>query len=147
VYRWEVTRSIDELARRLAGYGRRHGPSGLVDLGRIAAIEIVESNPHGRPVRYAISDEAGATVRLGAVRFRDAANFSGDGIEEPLERLRSCFLTPRIEPGRVVFEGHGFGHGVGLCQYGAQAMAAGGKGHREIVEWYYPGAEVRRAYV
>lgn len=38
--------------------------------------------------------------------------------------------------------GRGSGHGVGLCQWGAKGMADRGKGYREILEFYYPGAEV-----
>ena len=44
------------------------------------------------------------------------------------------------------FSGHGFGHGVGLCQYGAQSLARDGKAYAAIVEWYYPGAAIVRAY-
>ncbi len=43
---------------------------------------------------------------------------------------------------RVVFEGRGWGHGVGLSQYGAYAMALDGAGHREILSHYYRGTSV-----
>ncbi|HBE74306.1 MAG TPA: stage II sporulation protein D, partial [Subdoligranulum sp.] len=36
----------------------------------------------------------------------------------------------------------GYGHGVGLSQYGAKAMAEDGKTWQEILEWYFPGCEV-----
>lgn len=39
-------------------------------------------------------------------------------------------------------EGHGVGHGVGMCQYGAAGMAAAGAGFREILAHYYPNTEV-----
>ena len=36
----------------------------------------------------------------------------------------------------------GYGHGVGLSQYGAKAMAEGGADWREILEYYFPGCTV-----
>lgn len=43
----------------------------------------------------------------------------------------------------VVFAGHGWGHGVGMSQYGAEAMAEDGFSSQEIVEYYFTGAEVK----
>ena len=40
----------------------------------------------------------------------------------------------------------GFGHGVGLCQYGADGMAAAGFDCRQILARYYPGCETGKAY-
>ena len=42
------------------------------------------------------------------------------------------------------FAGKGYGHGVGLCQWGAREMAAQGKSYRQILDHYFPGAEIRR---
>lgn len=41
--------------------------------------------------------------------------------------------------GDFVIDGHGYGHGVGLSQYGASVMAQKGLGYRKIIEFYYPG--------
>lgn len=46
------------------------------------------------------------------------------------------------EDGRIVFRGRGAGHGVGLCQEGAAAMARGGASCRDILAHYYPAATV-----
>lgn len=46
----------------------------------------------------------------------------------------------------VSFEGTGFGHGVGMCQWGARGMAAAGKTYREILEHYYRGVRIARIY-
>ena len=43
-------------------------------------------------------------------------------------------------------DGRGFGHGVGLCQWGAQGMAAEGKTAEDILQFYYPGAVIVRSY-
>jgi stage II sporulation protein D len=42
------------------------------------------------------------------------------------------------------FDGRGFGHGVGMCQTGAEYLAREGRTYREILSWYYPGSEIVR---
>jgi stage II sporulation protein D len=42
------------------------------------------------------------------------------------------------------FEGKGWGHGVGLCQWGAKGMADCGFKYDEILKYYYPGAEITK---
>ena len=58
--------------------------------------------------------------------------------------LRSAAFTVAYDAGEnaFVFTTHGYGHGVGLSQYGAKVMAEDGKTWREILEWYFPGCEV-----
>ncbi len=56
------------------------------------------------------------------------------------ESLKSTLFTVTTNGESVVFEGHGFGHGVGLCQWGAKGMADHGSDYREILTFYYPGA-------
>jgi stage II sporulation protein D len=45
-------------------------------------------------------------------------------------------------PARFVFTGHGYGHGVGMSQWGAQGMALAGKSAEEILKYYYRGIEI-----
>ena len=45
-----------------------------------------------------------------------------------------------MRDGQLVVQGRGYGHGVGLCQYGAAGFAARGGSYRAILERYYPGA-------
>lgn len=40
---------------------------------------------------------------------------------------------------KFIFRGKGFGHGVGICQYGARELAKLGYNYRQILEYYYPG--------
>lgn len=49
-------------------------------------------------------------------------------------------------PGGWHLEGRGWGHGVGMCQWGAMEMAARGSSETEILTWYYPGAAFTRVY-
>jgi len=53
---------------------------------------------------------------------------------------------PRTAPekdGELLFAGMGYGHGVGLSQYGAKGMAEAGYNYKEIIEYYFTGASVR----
>lgn len=70
------------------------------------------------------------------------------GKELKIRRMlsRSClysswFDVVKTEDG-FELHGHGWGHGVGLCQIGATVMAAEGAGYREILEKYYKGARL-----
>jgi stage II sporulation protein D len=56
--------------------------------------------------------------------------------------LPGAFFRLVIEPERLVVEGAGLGHGVGLCQYGAQGMALQGHSYEEILKHYYTGIDV-----
>ena len=56
--------------------------------------------------------------------------------------LRSTAFTVEYTGGRFVFTTTGFGHGVGMSQYGANIMAGQGADYREILMHYYPGTEL-----
>lgn len=56
--------------------------------------------------------------------------------------LRSACFTVRFEDDQAVFTTRGFGHGVGMSQYGANAMARSGADWKEIISHYYPGCSV-----
>lgn len=51
-----------------------------------------------------------------------------------------------IKGSKVNIKGNGFGHGVGLCQYGALGMAKAGKPFRDILAYYYPGTKTHAMY-
>ncbi len=53
--------------------------------------------------------------------------------------LRSTFFSVIVEGDSVLLKGRGYGHGVGLCQEGAMAMALKGSDYRKIVDFYYNG--------
>ncbi len=56
--------------------------------------------------------------------------------------LRSARFTVETGPEGVTFYVTGYGHGVGMSQYGANAMAKDGKTYTEILNWYYTGVTV-----
>jgi stage II sporulation protein D len=77
-----------------------------------------------------------------------------DGTEVPAEafrlaagkalgwnRIPSTWFEVSQQGDRFLFHGRGWGHGVGLCQKGAAAMASEGRTEQEILEQYFPGAQ------
>ncbi|MDD5085707.1 MAG: amidase, partial [Candidatus Omnitrophica bacterium] len=51
-------------------------------------------------------------------------------------------LTVEYLDKEIVFSGHGWGHGVGMCQWGAKALAEKGWNYKDILEYYYPGSTI-----
>lgn len=77
-----------------------------------------------------------ATVEIGGKRF--------DGTRlRQLLGLRSTNFTVTVEGDAVTFHTLGYGHRVGMSQYGADAMAASGKKYTEILAYYYEGTDLQ----
>ena len=58
--------------------------------------------------------------------------------------LKSNYFYIKTKGDSVVIEGKGFGHGVGMCQFGALEMAKQGKNYRQILYHYYRGTRIRK---
>jgi stage II sporulation protein D len=145
-YRWgPLHRPVARLRRRLAAWARTQDHS-LRRLRRLKGIRVAERNDAGRPAAFAVRG-AGRRHRVRAVSFRAACNFQGEGAP-PLsekQRLRSSHVRAQVEGERVRFhDGRGYGHGVGLCQWGARGMARRGFEPRQILAYYYPEAGLAR---
>lgn len=88
----------------------------------------------------------------GRVKELELCNENGEKVIEAKDlrklfgwkRLPSTDFTLHIEDGACVFEGKGWGHGVGLCQWCAQEMAVEGKDYKVILDYYYPGTTLTR---
>lgn len=72
-----------------------------------------------------------------------SVSFSGTQLRR-MFGLNSTRLTLSYQDGDFVFDVTGFGHRVGMSQYGAQTMAQLGFSYRTILQYYYQGAEVER---
>ena len=70
-------------------------------------------------------------------------NFTGTEIRQKLG-LRSTAFTVTASESAVTIETRGYGHRVGMSQYGADAMAVEGYGYEEILAHYYQGTELVR---
>ena len=64
------------------------------------------------------------------------------GQARALFSLRSACFTVSWDGSQFLFDVTGYGHGVGMSQYGANAMAKNGSSFQDILTWYYTGAQV-----
>jgi stage II sporulation protein D len=106
--------------------------SGLHAPNRVERVTIVERTASGR-VRTLMLTGAGESVRISEGPFRLAI---GRGLGWNTIRGDTYEVTG------VAFTGKGSGHGVGLCQRGADEMGREGRSYREILAFYYPGTAV-----
>lgn len=54
----------------------------------------------------------------------------------------ACFEVKKQKKGTIILTGGGFGHGIGMSQYGADGMGRAGKSWQEILEYYYEGVDI-----
>lgn len=100
-------------------------------------------------VKVGSSGEIGKIVERTAGKRVAKVNFngkvlSGKDIREKLDLKSSDFEWVR-KGNNIVITTEGFGHGVGMSQYGANGMAAEGKSYQDIVKHYYQGVEITSA--
>ncbi len=109
-----------------------------------------------RDVRIARRTESGRVALLNLVLGRESLDVDGPRVRQVLrtpagEILRSTAFTLDVRTGggtvtRLVAEGGGNGHGVGLCQWGAVGRARAGQDYQQILSAYYGGTELTRWY-
>jgi stage II sporulation protein D len=142
---WTAKLRLDAIRDRLLPYAEADGG---YKLGSIERIQPVTAKPTGpRHPGQAVTDP---TARVTTLRI-DAAF---GPCEVPAGTFRKAigedvlpsamFTIEEVGPETLEFRGRGEGHGVGLCQHGAEQMAREGRGYRDILRRYYPGAQIAR---
>ena len=136
-YQWQVEYSQQELADIL----RKQLD---IDFGDILALEEVERGRSGHLVRLKVVGSLRELTIGKELEIRHALSekhlYSSHFEVEALDR------DARGVPQRFVLHGRGWGHGVGMCQIGAAVMGAEGHPYRDILQHYYPGADITRLY-
>ncbi len=124
-YRWERRFTRPELDRLVAKLG----------VGPVRALRVTGRGVSGRALALRVRGESGEVEVHGELAIRRL-----------LGNLSSAMFTVEWSGGEWVFRGGGWGHGAGMCQWGAVGRAEAGQGYREILRAYYSGAEVARIY-
>jgi stage II sporulation protein D len=104
-----------------------------VDLTGLTDVAVGRATPWGRAFTVLLRDETSRTQEINANRFRLLV---GAGV------VRSTLFSVTRQGGDVLFNGRGSGHGVGLDQWGARAMAAQGFTYEQILRYYYTGVAI-----
>ncbi len=139
-YRWEESWSGEDLQRIL---GRTvPAVTGKAWAGKsLKEIKVVERGKSGRALRLRIATEKAAyEVSKGAIR-RVLLTPSGGPLWSTAFELKVKTSGGNVK--RVTAKGQGWGHGVGMCQWGAMQLSRDGHGFRDILKHYYPGTELR----
>ncbi len=113
-------------------------------LTNVREVKVASETAYGRPIWLDVVDTAGNSVRLRADDLRLLLLRAGPKAAKELYSMncRIRDLGDSIEFG----DGKGFGHGVGLSQWGAEDKALQGWSPEKILQFYYPGAVLIRAY-
>lgn len=147
--RWRFSLTGEEIAARLREYG--FSIAGVTSVrigqrtasGRIGTV-VVETDrrsvpPSESPLPKSSLDGAssGRIVEMKGNAFR---------LMLGAERMRSTLCDLEWQGSSLAISGAGYGHGVGMSQWGAQGMALGGASCEQILEHYYPDTRLVRAY-
>lgn len=137
-----VSMNKSEITRRLRVWGA-HNNAPEATIGNVNRIDVLSANRFGRPASFRITDQRGYQYSLNCEDLRLAlCTDATDGVKLP-----SSFFRPVNDPAAIRFtEGHGLGHGVGMCQYCAEHQAVAGVSHEQIVLQAFPKAVLVQAY-
>jgi len=123
-FNWHEVLSLDEIEKKLMNSDYQ--------ISKIEDITIDGRDVSGRITKLKIISKDNS-LEIPAKDFR---SLIGPNL------IRSANFNLSIVNREAVIEGVGWGHGVGLCQWGAYFMAKEGKNYEEILKYYYPGAEI-----
>ena len=136
-FRWKVVYSQEELSSLIR---ERSG----IDFGEIISLEPLERGTSGRIVRLKIIGTERVMTIGKELEIRRTLSKS--------HLYSSAFVVDaddeddEVIPSQFTLTGAGWGHGVGLCQIGAAMMAEQGYDYLQILNHYFPGAEIEKNY-
>ncbi len=119
---WQARVPLSAIEMRLNKSGR--------SVGQILKIEPVSKTPSGRVGSLKIT----GTSQEAVIAAKDFRVWVGGDL------MKSTNFTVEIKEDLAEFQGRGWGHGVGLCQWGTLGQALGGKAYKDILKLYYPGS-------
>lgn len=123
---WSVAIPVAEARERLKSFTGN-------DPGEISSAKILEKGESGRATK----------VQIGSLTTGGPAMRLALGSTE----VKSALLTKlAVEGGNLVVAGKGYGHGVGMSQWGARAMAEEGKSGQEIVGYFFKDVQIEQLY-
>jgi len=129
-FRWKVEYSrqeLEEILREKSGF----------DFGTLQEIVPLRRGPSGRISRLKIVGSKRSTIVGKELEIRRWLSRS---------HLYSSAFVVKVEGGRFILYGAGWGHGVGLCQIGAAVMATKGFSAEKILKHYFQGVEIKKIY-
>jgi len=127
-YKWEKSFTNQDIQKGLNQLGQ--------DVGEIKDIKGIEFTPQKRVKKVEITGTKGKVV-VDSNKFRFAI-----GLNSTLWNVESSSALLKKSPSNFTFKGGGWGHGLGMSQWGANQMSQEGKKYEEILKHYYTGVEL-----
>ncbi len=131
VAQWQERVGAEEVERRLS--------RARINVGRIESLTPVAFSESNRVTEMEITGYGGS-ARLRGPQIRSALGLKENLFIVDREMDASGHITA------FIFTGRGWGHGVGMCQTGAYGLAKEGYSYTAILQKYYTGVKVRKAY-
>ncbi len=128
-FRWSTVLTGEEVAAAVRKAAGRNAPKDF----EVARVEVQRPDDRERLPRLVATDSRGTSLTVDARAFRSAL---------PRSDLFSVWFAMHAEGDRWRLDGIGHGHGVGLCQWGANGFAGTGKTFDAILAHYYPGTVI-----
>jgi stage II sporulation protein D len=148
-YRWgPIDRRTSDLAWRINQWGDANNRA-IGRLEGLRSIVVSKRSEAGRPAVFTLTDRRGQAFQLRCESFRFACNYDRGKLSDlpQAKRLLSSHVQIAVNGETTRFDdGRGFGHGVGLCQWGAQGMAKAGYAYQTILKQFYASASLQRLY-
>jgi stage II sporulation protein D len=141
-FSWTQTYDATGLRAVMEKYLANYTNAPKANLGRITDVREEGKTPSGRVAALTVQTESGSyTLRGNDIRFvlRDP---KGVILNSTLFSLSAA--TSGGEVSSLTLNGRGYGHGIGMCQWGAIGRARAGQNYRTILETYYPGTTIGR---
>jgi stage II sporulation protein D len=144
-FRWERSWRADSLTAVVERYLRNYAQVPAGPVGDVRRVTVDGQTPSGRVAALWIETSRGR-YRLRGNDIRYVLRSPGG------ELLNSTYFSPEVVTApdgrltRLTIRGLGYGHGVGMCQWGAIGRSRAGQDFRTILRTYFPGTTVARAY-
>jgi len=113
----------------------------------------VERSSSGRIIHIVVKYKGSDFLYISGEDLRNALglpsaffNFEILGSKSEVLDSLKIFDLENLKDEEIIFYGRGFGHGVGLCQWGAKKLAEEGKNWKEILKFYFPYLELKKIY-
>jgi stage II sporulation protein D len=134
-----------DLSRAIESWGRRNSVEYLATLGQIRSVQITKHNAvTGRPTEMTLTGVNNRSVPIRAEEFRLALIYDPDGVAP---KPPSSFFNLKDAGAELLLtNGRGYGHGIGMSQWGAQALALQGHSASQILAFYYPGSVAKHLW-
>ncbi len=101
----------------------------------------LQSEQRLRELRVVKNDKAGLVEEIVLRSGRKSSTISGKKLYSLLDEVKSYCFTIRRRGSKLTISGRGYGHHMGLCQWGARQMVSDGWDYQSILQFYYPGTK------